>query len=102
MQAASTATFDLLLLQRLSLSASLGASLGGHVDYGGQRYYLAPGPLVGLGASYRLFGGAAPFLHLSAAYSVARSNSRAPDASEAPFPAYDYRVGAAIGKTLHV
>lgn len=100
LQAASTTSVDLLLFQRLSLSASLGASLGGHVDYAAQRYQLAPGPIVGLGVSYRLFGGSAPFLHLSAAYSVARSTSRAPDESEATFTSHDYRVGAALGKTL--
>jgi hypothetical protein len=99
-QAASTATFDLLLFQRLSLGASLGASLGGHLDYDGQRYELRPGPIVGLGASYRLFGGSAPFLHLSAGYSVARSTSHAPDARAATFTSNDYRIGAAVGKTL--
>jgi hypothetical protein len=109
-QSAATTTFDLLLFQRLSLSASLGGSLAGHLDYGGQRFLLEPGPIVGLGVSYRLFGGRAPFLHLSAGYSVARSTSQAPDASRdaadapsrrgATFTSYDYRFGVAVGKTL--
>lgn len=100
LQAAATATFDLLLLQRLSLGASLGTSIGGHLDYGGQRYRLSPGPIVGLGASYRLFGGSAPFLHLSVGYSVSRSTSHAPEAPDAPFTSNDYRLGVAVGKTL--
>jgi hypothetical protein len=99
-QSALTGTFDLLLFQRLSLGASLGGSLIGHVDYGGQRFELRPGPIVGLGASYRLFGGSAPFLHLSAGYSIARSTSHAPDASRATFTSNDYRFGVAVGKTL--
>jgi hypothetical protein len=99
-QTAATATFDLLLLQRLSLSASLGSSLAGHLDYREQRFELKPGPIAGLAVSYRLFGGSAPFLHLSAGYSVARSNSRAPNSEQATFSSYDYRFGAAVGKTF--
>ena len=100
-QGASTGTVDLLLFDRLSLSAALGASLDGHIDYRGQRFVLRPGPIGGLGIAYRLFGNQGmPFLHLSASYSIARSRTRAPDTSEATFTSRDSRLGLAVGKTL--
>ena len=100
LQAAATATVDVLPLERLSLSAAFGASLGGHVDYLGQRYSLQPGPIGGVGVSYRFFGGAAPFVHTSFTFSLARSRTRAEDGSEADFDSRDWRFGLAAGKTL--
>lgn len=100
LQGATSATLDLFPLPRLGISAALGASLGGRLDYGGSRYDLLPGPLGGLGVSYRLFGGAAPFIHTSFTYSLASTTTRAGDGSEATFTSRDWRVGVAVGKTL--
>jgi hypothetical protein len=87
-------------LDRLALSAALGSSLFGHLDYQGRRYDLLPGPIGGVAASYRLLGGTLPFFHLSASYSLARSMARAPDGTEGAFTSRDYRLGVAIGKSL--
>src|SRR5262245_51726725 len=65
LQAAATATLDVFPIPRLALSAALGSSLFGHVDYAGQRYTLLPGPIGGLGVSYRFFGDGLPFVHTS-------------------------------------
>jgi hypothetical protein len=100
LQAAETGTVDVMLFERLGLSVALGGSLFGHIDYGGQRFKLDPGPIGGLGVSYRLFGGTAPFVHGSFTYSLARSTARAPDDTRSTFTSRDYRVGLAIGKTL--
>ena len=56
LQGATAATFDVFPLERLGLSAALGAALGGHIDYLGTRYNLDPGAIAGLGASYRFLG----------------------------------------------
>jgi hypothetical protein len=100
LQGASLATFDVLPLERLTLSAAAGASLGGRVDYLGERYDLAPGPIGGLGASYRLFGGKWPFLHLSLTVSLSRSTAEAEGGERSTFTSKDYRVGAAAGMVL--
>src|SRR5689334_24766694 len=49
LQAASIVTLDVMPIERLSLSVSGGASVGGRFEYGGQRYDLAPGPIGGVG-----------------------------------------------------
>lgn len=100
LQGAATATFDVFPLERLGLSVAGGASLGGHVDYAGQRFELLPGPIGGLGISYRLFGGAVPFVHLSVTGSLARSTTRAPDGAEAIFTSRDWRAGLAVGQAI--
>ena len=101
LQGAATGTLDLLLFERLSLSAAIGTALDGHIDYRGQRFALRPGPIGGLGLGYRLFGNdGAPFLHFTASYSIARSTTRSLDATDATFVSRDSRLGAAIGKTL--
>jgi len=99
-QAATSATLDVLLFNRLSLSATAGVSLIGQVDHHDQRYDLLPGPLGGVAASYRLFGGSAPFLQVSGGYSLARSTTRAPDGTEATFTSRDYRLGLSVGKVF--
>jgi hypothetical protein len=99
-QGAATATLDVLPLERLSLSAAAGASLGGHVDYGGRRYELRPGPIGGLGVSYRLLGDRLPFVHASLTFALARSVTHADGVEDASFTSRDWRVGVAVGKTL--
>lgn len=100
LQGASVATLDVLPLERLSLSAAAGASLGGDLEYEGQRYDLSPGPIGGLGASYRLFGGKLPFVHLSLTVSLSRATAVAADESQSTFTSRDYRVGVAAGMAL--
>jgi len=100
LQAATIATLDVIPLERLALSAAAGASLGGRVDFEGQRYDLAPGPIGGVGASYRLLGGALPFVHLSATLSLSRTIATAPDDSESTFTSRDWRFGVAVGKAI--
>ena len=97
LQSATTATLDVFPLQRLALSATLGAALAGKVDYEQVRYDLLPGPIGGVGVSYRFFGGRVPFVHVSLSASLARATSRAPDGSEASFLSRDYRAGLAVG-----
>jgi hypothetical protein len=99
-QGAATATLDVLLLERLSLSAAAGASLGGHVDYGGRRYSLRPGPIGGLGVSYRFLGDRLPFVHASFTFALARSTTHATGVEDATFTSRDWRAGVAVGKTL--
>lgn len=100
LQGATGATFDVLPLPRLTISASLGLSLFGHVDYLDRRYDLKPGPVGGIAVSYRLLGGRLPFVHLSLACSLASSKTRAPEGSEATFASRDYRFGLAVGYAI--
>ncbi|HEY6555947.1 MAG TPA: hypothetical protein VI072_01685 [Polyangiaceae bacterium] len=100
LQSATTATLDVFLLQRLALSATLGAALVGRIDYQGERYTLLPGPVAGLGVSYRLFGGRVPFVHASFTASVAKATTRADDGGEADFTSRDWRLGLAVGQAL--
>jgi hypothetical protein len=100
LQSAGIATMDALPIERLSLSLSGGASLGGRIEYGGQRYDLAPGPIVGAGISYLLLGKTRPFIHLSMSASFSQAGATAPNGSESSFKSKDWRVGAAIGKTF--
>jgi len=99
-QGATTATFDVFPVERLGLSLAGGASLGGHVDYGGQRFDLLPGPVGGVGVSYRFLGGTIPFIHVSLTGSLARTTTRASDGSEAIFTSRDWRVGVAVGQVF--
>ncbi len=99
-QGAVAATYDIFPLDRLSLSATLGTSIDGHVEYLGTRYDLEPGVLGGLGISYRLFGGKVPFAHVSANFSLARSTSVAPDGSTDAFTSRDWRLGLAVGHAI--
>ncbi|HKP97773.1 MAG TPA: hypothetical protein VJ385_18685 [Fibrobacteria bacterium] len=99
-QAASVATLDILPTERLNLSLSGGASIGGQVDYEGQRYDLAPGPIGGVGASYLLFGKGLPFIHMSLTLSLSQATVTAPSGIESSFTSRDWRLGAAIGKDL--
>jgi hypothetical protein len=89
---------DARLLQ--GSAASLGASLPGRLDFMERRYELSPGPLAGVGVSYRLLGGQLPFVHLSFTYSLAQSTARAPDGGESSLKSYDYRAGLAVGATV--
>ena len=100
LQAAATATFDVFPIERLGLSLAGGASLGGGVDYAGQSYDLLPGPIGGVGVSYRFLGGTLPFVHLSLTGALARTTTRAPDGSEAVFTSRDWRVGLAVGYAI--
>jgi hypothetical protein len=100
LQTAATGTVDVTFFERLGLSGAVGSSLFGHLDYGGRRFELEPGPIGGLGVSYRLFGGTAPFVHASLTYSIARSTALAPDDTRTTFTSRDYRLGLAVGKTF--
>jgi hypothetical protein len=100
LQSAATATLDAFPTERLGLSASFGAALAGHVDYAQIRYDLLPGPIGGVGVSYRLFGGKVPFVHGSFTASIARATARAPDGAETAFLSRDYRVGLAVGQAI--
>jgi hypothetical protein len=100
LQGASIATLDVMPTERLSLSLSGGASLGGRFEYGGQRYDLAPGPIGGVGVSYLLLGKALPFIHLSFTLSLSQATATAPNGDEASFTSRDWRAGAAFGKTF--
>lgn len=99
-QAATTATLDVFPMQRLALSATLGAALVGRIDYEGERYTLLPGPVAGLGLSYRFFGGRVPFVHVSFSGSIARATTRAEDGSESSFTSRDWRLGLAVGHAV--
>jgi hypothetical protein len=99
-QSAATLTLDWFVLERLALGLSVGTALDGHVNYRGTRYDLEPGLLAGLGASYRLFGGVDPFVHVSANLSVANSESRAPDGTRDAFVSRDARFGVAVGQVF--
>ncbi len=101
-QGAAVATIDVSPRDAFTLSAAFGAALGGRVDFRGVRHDLRPGYLGGVGVSYRLLDGrgALPFAHASFTYSVARTTTRAPDASEAAFTSKDWRIGLSIGKVV--
>ena len=101
LQAATGATLDVMPLERLTLSGSLGASLPGRVRYQSLDYELRPGPMAGVGVAYRFLGGRLPFIHGSLTLSWSRSVTRAPDGEDkGSFTSRDYRLGLAIGKTL--
>jgi hypothetical protein len=61
---------------------------------------LRPGPVGGLGISYRFFGDRLPFVHVSFTYSMARSTTHADGTPDADFKSRDYRAGLAVGKAL--
>jgi hypothetical protein len=100
LQAASILTLDVMPIERLGLSLSGGASIGGQVEYEGQRYDLAPGPIGGVGISYLFLGKSLPFIHMSLTWSLSQSTATAPDGDESSFTSRDWRLGAAIGKSL--
>jgi hypothetical protein len=100
LQGATVATLDVFPLERLALSASLGASVRGRVEYRGEHFELLPGPLGGLGVSYRALGGSVPFVLASFTVSLARSTSRADDGTESSFTSRDWRAGLAVGHTV--
>jgi hypothetical protein len=100
LQTASIVTLDVMPIERLSLSFSGGASIGGHFEYVGQSYDLAPGPIGGVGASYLLLGKTLPFIHLSFTMSLSQATANAPNGSESSFTSRDWRIGAAFGKTF--
>ena len=100
LQGALGATLDVMPLERLTLSGSLGASLPGRLRYQSRDFDLRPGPMAGVGVAYRLLGGRLPFVHGSLTFSWSRSATRAPDGVEGTFTSRDYRLGLALGKTL--
>jgi hypothetical protein len=100
-QTATVASVDVIPLDRLTLTVSGGASIGGRLDYQGTRYDLAPGWTAGAGVSYVLFGrSGAPFVQPSFAYSLARAATRGPDGNELAFSAKDWRAGLVVGRSF--
>ncbi|MBM4363933.1 MAG: hypothetical protein FJ104_14735 [Deltaproteobacteria bacterium] len=99
-QGAVAATLDLSFGSRFGVSAAAGSSAGGSVSYAGSRYDLLPGPLGGLGVSYRWFGDGVPFVHTSFTLALARSTARAPGGAESSFLSRDYRLGLAMGHAI--
>lgn len=93
---------DVGFLDRLTATASAGSAVSGRVELDGVSYALRPGWVGGVAIAGRVLDGrgAAPFVHVSIAYSWAVSQSRAPDGAEATFTSKDWRVGLVVGKAF--
>jgi hypothetical protein len=89
------------VLEALTISGNVGASLGGYTDYDGTRYHLSPGVIAGVGASYRFLGqNGLPFIQPSFSYSVSLATSDAPGGGSASYTAKDWRAGVVIGRSF--
>lgn len=88
-------------IEPLTLTVVGGASLGGRLTDLAERWQIRPGAIVGGGISYRLGGrGSWPFLQPSASLSVSFASAESASSGPRSFRALDWRVGAAIGKTI--
>jgi hypothetical protein len=87
--------------RRLTLQTSAGATLDGQLKLSGGTYQLNPGPLVALGAAFRVIDGP-PFLIATSLLSFSAVTTRVPGAaaSAVGYQAFDLRVGALFGTTL--
>lgn len=84
---------------RWAIQAGGGASLGGDVSVGDERYDFQPGWLASLGVSFRILDGQdlVPFLLASLSTAVSSAQAERPD-EEAMFTATDIRASVTVGK----
>lgn len=89
------------VIEPLTLTVVGGASLGGRLTELAERWRINPGALVGAGVSYR-FGGRGnwPFVQPSASLSMSFASADSASTGARSFRALDWRLGAAIGKTI--
>jgi hypothetical protein len=87
--------------RRVTLTAGLGAGLGGSLEMPAGRYVFAPGPAALTGVSWRVIDGK-PFLSLSAdlMFLAATTELSGSSGGATGYVALDLRVGAAFGTTL--
>jgi hypothetical protein len=100
-QHAVVATGERRVSPRTVVMGSLGSSLGGRFDFGGERYDVRPGPLIAVAVGHRLVeqAGGRPFV-LTTASLGASFLSTTRGTSRDALIATDARVGAAVGYTL--
>jgi hypothetical protein len=86
---------------RWAIQAGLGASLGGDVTVGDERYDLAAGWVASLGGSLRLLDGEGmdPFLLVAVTAAVGSAKAEGP-ADEAAFTTTDIRGSLTVGKVF--
>jgi hypothetical protein len=97
---ASVAALTYAPTSRFSVEASAGAALGGKLTLPDGSHEFSPGPVFGLGASWRVVDGR-PFVILTSLLSFTSSTTRTND-SGAPvgYEAFDLRLGGIVGTTL--
>lgn len=89
------------VIEPLTLTLVGGASLGGRLTELAERWRIHPGALVGAGVSYRFGGhGSWPFVQPSASLSMSFASADSASTGARSFRALDWRLGAAIGKTI--
>jgi hypothetical protein len=97
---ASVATLTYAPTSRISLEASAGAALGGKLTLPDGSHEFSPGPVFGIGASWRVVDGR-PFVLLTSLLSFTSSTTRTNDAgSPIGYNAFDLRLGGIVGTTF--
>jgi hypothetical protein len=96
---AVSASLERRLGERWSIQAGAGASLGGDVTIGGERYDFDPGWLASVGGSFRILEGVGlePFLLAGLTTAVSSTQATRGD-DEAMFTAVDVRGSVTVGK----
>jgi len=100
-QHAVVASGDLRVSDRTVVMATVGSALGGRFDFGGVRYDVLPGPVIGAAVGHRFVEGrgAAPFVLGTASLAASFVSTRAGDDRDR-FSAADARIGVVVGKTF--
>jgi hypothetical protein len=82
------------------LQVGAGAAFAGQLVAADQTYDFTPGPLVSLGADYRVFDNGRVFVMLTSALAFSAARTRLGDAPTVGYAALDLRVGGELGVQL--
>lgn len=85
---------------RLVLQVGLGATFAGELVIGQERYDLSVGPLLSIGADYRVVDTGRVFLLATSALSFAAARTRLRAAPSVGYEAFDLRLGTELGVEL--
>ena len=97
---AVSAALAYLPTSKLVLQLSAGAAVAGELVVDGQAHEFSPGPLVALGADYRVFESKYVFVLLTSSLSFTAAQTQLNDEPSEGYQALDLRVGGALGFKL--